>query len=91
MHSETRKSLTAPYNANFPHRAVTVWMYLKDRADNTTGECFPAIKTIARDIKVSVRTVQRGINDLVSAGLLCKVYRQREHNRGQTSNLYTLL
>jgi len=87
MHSKIQNM----YNSDLPHRAVAVWLYLKGRADNDTGECFPAVKTIAKDIKVSVRTVQRGINDLIAAGLLCKVYRQREHNRGQTSNLYTLL
>ena len=87
MHSKVQNL----YNSDLPHRAIAVWLYLKGRADNDTGECFPAVKTIAKDIKVSVRTVQRGINDLVAAGLLRKVYRQREYNRGQTSNLYTLL
>ena len=32
-----------------PPRAVSVYMYLKDRA-NSAGSCWPGIKTIAREI-----------------------------------------
>ena len=39
---------------------------------------------------MSTRTVQRALNDLIEAGYLKKNYRYRS-NRGQTSNLYTLL
>lgn len=31
-----------------PPRAVSVYMYLKDRS-NSAGSCWPGIKTIARD------------------------------------------
>ena len=34
-----------------PPRAVSVYMYLKDRS-NSAGSCWPGIKTIARDIFV---------------------------------------
>ena len=32
-----------------PPRAVSVYMYLKDRS-NSAGSCWPGIKTIARDM-----------------------------------------
>ncbi len=35
-------------------------MYLKDRA-NKDGTCYPAIGTIAKDLKLSRRTVQRAV------------------------------
>ena len=42
---------------DLPHRARTVYMYLRDRAGG--GSCWPGIKTIARDLRLSPRTVQR--------------------------------
>ena len=33
---------------DLPHRARTVYMYLRDRAGG--GSCWPGVKTIARDL-----------------------------------------
>ena len=41
--SERRKI----YEADLPHRAVAVYLYLQDRA-NAEKTCYPAIGTIAR-------------------------------------------
>ena len=41
------------------HRAKTVYMYLKDRS-NADGTCWPSVRRIAEDLKLSRRTVQRG-------------------------------
>ena len=35
-----------------PHRAIPVYMYLKDRS-GSTGSCWPGIKTIAKDLNLS--------------------------------------
>jgi len=76
------------YAADLPHRAVTVFMYLKNRAGKD-GQCFPAINTIAADLKLSRRTVERALDDLEKAGFVkCKA-RWRERG-GQSSNLYVL-
>ena len=40
---------------DLPHRARTVYMYLRDRAGG--GNCWPGVKTIARDLHLSPRTV----------------------------------
>lgn len=46
-----------------PHRAIVVYLYLYYRS-NADGTCFPAIDTIAHDLKISRSTVKRAIDDL---------------------------
>lgn len=88
MQNNKMKRLEAIYEADLPPRAILVWLYLQQRA-NKEGTCFPALKTIAHDTKMSVSTVKRAITDLITAGVLEKETRYRE-NKGQTSNLYRL-
>ncbi|WP_455437619.1 helix-turn-helix domain-containing protein [Hungatella hathewayi] len=76
------------YSEDLPHRAKTVYMYLKDRC-NHNNQCYPAIGTIAKELHLSRRTVERAIVDLQQAGLLEKEQRYRE-NGGKSSLLYTL-
>ena len=64
-------------------------MYLKDRADKD-GKCWPAIKTIARELCLSRSTVKRALDDLYGAGLLTREPRWRE-NGSHSSNLYRLV
>lgn len=79
---------SAIYSEDLPHRAKAVYMYLKDRC-NQNNQCYPAIGTIARELQLSRRTVERAIADLEQAGLLMKEQRWRE-NGGRSSLLYTL-
>jgi len=72
---------------DLPHRARTVYMYLRDRAGG--GSCWPGVKTIARDLHLSPRTVQRAMNDLERAGYIQRQRRHRE-NGSCTSNLYII-
>ena len=76
------------YSSDLEHRARTVYMYLKDRAD-LDGRCWPGIKTIAADLGLSRSTVKRALDDLIRVGLLEKEPRWRE-NGSYTSNLYRL-
>lgn len=76
------------YDSDLSHRARAVYMYLKDRA-GSKETCWPAIKTIARDLALSPSTVKRALDDLCQAGLLVKDTRWRE-NGGRTSNLYRI-
>ena len=55
------------YNSNLSHRAKSVYMYLKDRADSE-GRCWPAIRTIALELGLSRSTVKRALDDLCRAG-----------------------
>jgi DNA-binding MarR family transcriptional regulator len=76
------------YSSELPHRARAVYMYLHDRADKD-GKCYPAIGTIAKELKLSRSTVKRAIADLEKSGRLRKEQRWRE-NGGKSSNLYYL-
>lgn len=62
-----------------------------DHANNKTGECYPSLKTLAKETKLSLSSVQRGIKELLLAGLIKKKARFRAENGSQTSNLYILV
>ena len=72
------------YDMDLSHRAVAVYIYLSDRA-NKENECFPAIPTIAKELKLSESTVRRALRDLRKAKLIGTEQRYRE--RGGTSTL----
>ena len=76
------------YRAELPHRAVSVYVYLKDRA-NKDGECWPAIPTIARELKLSESTVRRALRDLRRVGYLTTEQRYRTKG-GKSSLLYKI-
>ena len=65
-----------------------VYIYLADRT-NENNECWPAIPTIAADLKYSPSTVRRGIRDLKKAGLLETEQRYRKKG-GKSSLLFRL-
>jgi predicted transcriptional regulator len=63
-------------------------MYLKNRA-NREKTCFPAVGTIAADLKMSKRTVERALADLEKTGLVRRKARWRSKG-GRSSNLYQI-
>lgn len=77
------------YQSELPSRAIAVYLYLRGRA-NREGVCWPAIPTIARELKMSESTVRRGVRDLQKAGFLAVEERFR-WNRADSSNKYTIL
>ena len=76
------------YRTDLPHRAVSVYIYLADRA-NKNGECWPAIPTIARELKLSQTTVRRALDDLRKEGLL-ETERRYRRNGGNSSLLFKI-
>ena len=72
------------YGMDLSHRAVAVYIYLSDRVDKQQ-ECFPAIPTIAKELKLSESTVRRALRDLRKAKLIETEQRYRE--KGGTSTL----
>ena len=72
------------YKMDLSHRAIAVYIYLTDRA-NKDGECWPAIPTIARELKLSQSTVRRALQDLRKAELL--ETKQRYRSKGGKSSL----
>ena len=77
------------YQLDLPHRAVAVYYYLYERA-NKKGECWPAVPSIAREIKLSEATVRRAIRDLRNAGLIDTEQRYRTKG-GKSSLLFKIL
>ena len=59
-------------DTELPSRARAVYMYLRDRADSE-GKCWPGIKTIASDMRLSRSTVKRALTDLEQHGYLQKI------------------
>lgn len=76
------------YQSDLPHRAVSVYVYLDDRA-NKDGECWPSISTIAKELKLSQSTVRRALNDLRKADFIETEQRYRK-NDAKSSLLYKL-
>ena len=66
------------------HRAFVVYAYLADRADEN-GECWPAVKRIASDTKMSEATVRRAIKELRKEKLI--ETKQRYRYYGEKSSL----
>ena len=77
------------YQSDLPNRAIAVYLYLRGRA-NKEGFCWPAIPTMARELKMSESTVRRGVRDLQKAGFLAVEERYR-WNHADSSNKYVLL
>jgi len=71
--------------------ATLVLHALLDRANNKTGECFPSLKTIAKDTNLSKSSVQRGLKELLVKGVIVKQARFKAGDGAQTSNLYTII
>lgn len=76
------------YDTTLPHRAVAVYMYLQDRV-NKEGQCWPGMRTIAKDLHLSLSTVRRGIVDLRKANLLETEQRYRKQG-GKSSLMYAI-
>ena len=76
------------YKMDLQHRDVAVYIYLADRAKKD-GKCWPAIPTIAKELKLSQSTVRRALQDLRKAGLLKTEQRYRAKG-GKSSLLFRL-
>lgn len=76
------------YKADLSHRAVSVYIYLYDRA-NKDDECWPSNPTIAKELKLSESTVRRALKDLRKEGFIVTEQRYRKHG-GKSSLLYKL-
>ena len=77
------------YKVNIKSRALSVMLYLVDRA-NKDLVCFPSIKTISKDLNISVSTTKRALNNLVEMDFIKKIERFLDTTGKQTSNLYVI-
>ena len=75
------------YQSKLPSRAIAVYLYLRGRA-NREGVCWPAIPTMARELKMSQSTIRRALRDLVQKDLLMIEKRQRESGADSSNSFY---
>jgi DNA-binding transcriptional MocR family regulator len=69
--------------------AKIVLYWLADHHNETTGACFPSLKTLAKECEMGKSTLIRHLDDLEKAGLIERHERARE-NGSQTSTAYKL-
>lgn len=81
------RNFTELYRMDLPHRAISVYRYLADRA-NKDGICWPSIPTISKDLKLSESTTRRAIDDLRKAGLVKTEQRYRENGGNSSLTFY---
>lgn len=62
---------------------------VKSIAAEADGTCWPSVRRIAEDLKLSRRTVQRALADLERHGFLERTHRRRP-NGSLTSSLYRI-
>ena len=74
---------------NVSLRGLQVYLFLRRYADYETGEAWPSRKTLASEIGVSLSTLDDAIANLRTIGAVTVAERFGE--RGQQSNLYTVL
>ena len=76
------------YSDNLPSRAVTVYMYLVQRA-NSDGQCWPSERRIALDLSLSKSTVKRAVADLMNSGYI-KVEQRYRKSGAKSTLLFTI-
>ena len=72
---------------DLPHRAISVYIYLADRA-NKDGICWPSIPTISKDLKLSESTTRRALHDLRKAGIIRMEQRYRDNGGNSSLSFY---
>ena len=76
------------YDLALSSKAVSVYCYLCNRA-NKNGECFPSVRLIAADLKLSKSTIYAALTELEKQKVLVRTARYRPSG-GRASNLYQL-
>ena len=83
-----KNAFVSIYSDHLPSRAVTVYLYLTQRA-NAQGQCWPSERRIAKDLSMSKSTVRRAIEDLKRGGYLNTEPRYRKTG-AKSSLLFTI-
>ena len=78
------------FKQHLPAAEKLVLLSLADHHNGGTGLCIPGQRSIADQTSLSVRTVQRCLQQLESRGLIERRARFRPEGRGRTSDTYIL-
>ena len=71
-------------------KAKVVYLVLANYSDNTSGECWPSVKSITKKAGTSKSSVEKGLKELADKDYILRKKRFRE-NGSQTSSLYILI
>ena len=71
-------------------KAKVVYLVLANYSDNTSGECWPSVKSITKKAGTSRSSVEKGLKELADKDYILRKKRFRE-NGSQTSSLYILI
>ena len=82
--------LRAYTDTELSSKAMLVYLYLCGRSGKESKTCFPSIRTISREVKLSESSVKRSLNELLERQYIAKEHRFR-NNGGKSSNLYYIL
>ena len=85
--NKTRRINTI-YLSGLPSRCISVYLYLADHLDKEY-KCWPAIKTIARSLSLSYRTVSMSLQQLKKAGWI-QIEKRNRPSGANTTNIYRL-
>ncbi len=77
------------FNEKLSPNAVLVYLYL-ERHGARKKQCFHSRRTIASNLNISERTVNRVINELEKNGFILRFSRYRS-NGAKSSNIYEIL
>lgn len=72
-------------------KIMQLFQTISEYSVKSAGMSFLNNKSMARLLKVSVRSIQRFTKKLEDLLILMKIPTNRKHNRGQTSNTYVIL
>lgn len=81
-------NINSVYASGLKMSTISVYLYLERRSDKE-GKCFPSVRTMARDLNASTRTIQRAIRELEKKGFI-RIEKRYRANLGNTSNMYFL-
>lgn len=70
-----------------PSRAKLVYIYLYDRCD-AERKAWPSVKTIAKELSISDKTVRRAIKDLEKRGLFARNMPSEKTARSQATVIF---
>ncbi len=71
-------------------KAICLYFYLCGRADRETKSCYPSLKTMSKDLNLSITSVKRAINEFIKYSYIAKENRFPE-NDNKSSDIYYIL
>ena len=77
------------YQSGLPSSAILVYFYLEKHGARQ-NRCFHSIKTIANNLSLSCRTINRILKTLEQQGYILRTHQYRKDG-AKTSNVYEIL